>query len=70
MRPRISTYTNSEGIEYTKIEYSNCRENHEYKEYDGINDSYVNSCLDLSIALPSKMVGRILSLFKNSNSRR
>jgi hypothetical protein len=66
MRPRISTYTNSEGVEYTKIEYSNCREKRKYNKYDDINDSYVNSCLDLSIALPSEMAVRILSLFKNS----
>lgn len=66
MRPRISTYINSEGVEYTKIEFSNCRENRKYKKYDDINDSYVNSCHELSIALPSKTVAGILSLFKNS----
>lgn len=65
MRPRISTYIDSEGVEYTKIVFSNCRENSKYKKYDDINDSYVNSCHELSISLPSKTVAGILSLFKN-----
>jgi len=50
---------------YTRIRYNNCNDSHEYREYDGIHDQYMNSCLNLSVSVPTKYYDRMVSLTRS-----